>query len=366
MNSSETIQYVDHRLRQVGSSFSTIFKDNCGRAIYKMTGGVPRNINQLCDNALLICMSETRQKVDRRILGKAQAALLTDRLFTPKSAKRTSARRHKLPRILVWTAGCATFLALGFVLSRTIFVGKMGQQLPREASLLTGSIPDPKAAHTVPSGSVKNEIPMALSRESSSKVISPEAKISPNSAVTSAAPHTVLTQTPGPANSTPSSKQEARESAAQIMQSNASSGDTLKPASRRPEVKKGETLGTIASKPYKGADAVILDNPEIKDRNIIHPGQAVFLPWENPIGQIMQHGQIMQLRDNLFYAYYGRYDSTDAMRKVTSLLEQKGVKYTTIADDGEGGTSSHRILLGGYETVADLQKALDLVKTNNK
>jgi general secretion pathway protein A len=38
LNSSETMQYVDHRIRQVGSSLSTIFEDNCGRAIYKMTG----------------------------------------------------------------------------------------------------------------------------------------------------------------------------------------------------------------------------------------------------------------------------------------------------------------------------------------
>ena len=74
----------------------------------------------------------------------------------------------------------------------------------------------------------------------------------------------------------------------------------------------------------------------------------------------------MQLRDNLFYAYYGRYDSADAMKRVTSLLEQKGVKYTTIANDGQRGTTSHRILLGGYETVADLQKALDLVKANKQ
>ena len=33
MNSSETIEYIDHRLKQVGSSFSAIFADNCGRAI---------------------------------------------------------------------------------------------------------------------------------------------------------------------------------------------------------------------------------------------------------------------------------------------------------------------------------------------
>ena len=41
MTSLETKQYIDHRLRQVGSSFPTIFEDNCDQAIYKMTEGFP-------------------------------------------------------------------------------------------------------------------------------------------------------------------------------------------------------------------------------------------------------------------------------------------------------------------------------------
>lgn len=405
MNSFETMQYVDHRLKQVGSSFSTIFEDKCHRAIYKMTGGVPRNINQLCDNALLICMGEMRQKVDRRILRKAQEALLTDRLFTPKFAKRTRAPRPKLPRVLVWTAVCATFLALGIVLSQTYFPEKMAQQLSRETPLLTSSIPDPKAASAGPAASVESKLPIPLGRDS--KVVSPGGETSQNSANTPAVPQTVSPETPGPANLTPSSQPEARESAAvdpKVLasagegpqggavpekaaspgmssppgpppniaepiglpaESNASSDGTLKPAFLRREVKRGDTLSIIASQAYRGSEdfgieAVLLDNPEIKNRDLIHPGQVVFLPRINP------NRQTVQLRDNLFYAYYGRYDSADDMKRITSLLGQQGVRYTIIANYSRGGRTSHRILLGGYETVADLQKALDLVKTNKK
>jgi type II secretory pathway predicted ATPase ExeA len=333
MSSSETLQYVDHRLKQVGSSFSAIFEDNCGSAIYKITRGVPRNINQLCDNALLICMSEKQQKVDRRMLRKAQEALLTDRIFTPKFAQRTRTRRHQLPKVLewtaicvLWTAVCATFLALGIVLSQIYLPGKMVQQTSPEASLLTGSVPDPKAASAVPSGSVG-------SPEQPSKVAEPVGL-----------PARV--------------KQPER-----VKQSDASSDNTLKPASRRREVKEGDTLSIIASQVYSGSEdfgleAVLFDNPEIKNRDLIHPGQVVFLP------RIKPNGQIMQLRDNLFYAYYGRYDSDDAMKRVTALLEQKGVKYTGNANAGRVGRASRQILLGGYETAADLQKALELVKAN--
>jgi general secretion pathway protein A len=403
MNSYETRQYVDHRLRQVGSGFAIVFDDNCASAIYKMTGGVPRNINQLCDNALLICMSETQRKINRKILRKAQEALLTDRLFTPpKIAQIASAPRRKLPRFLVWTGVGVTFLALVIDLSQPSFLGRLGQQLSRQVFYLTGRVPDSKEA--LPSESIKDKILIIPGQEPSSQDVSPKSETSQNSAITPAVAPAVSTGTPGPANLPPSSQPEAGESAAapptvlasikegpeegpvpgktaspvlsspavqppnvaeppapQVKESNAPSGAPLKPAFLRREVKKGETLSIIASQAYRGSEefsieAVILDNPGIKDRDLIYPGQTVYLPRINP-GR-----QTMQLRDNLFYAYYGRYDSTDTMKGVSALLEQKGVRYTIIANDGRRGSSSHHILLGGYEKVADLQKALDLAK----
>ena len=80
LNGSETIRYIDHRLQQVGASFASVFSNDCQDSIFKMTNGVPRVINQLCDNALLIAMSEGRRQVDLETLQKAQEALQTDRL----------------------------------------------------------------------------------------------------------------------------------------------------------------------------------------------------------------------------------------------------------------------------------------------
>ena len=84
LNPADTITYIDHRLHQVSSSFASVFEGNCRRLIFKLTKGVPRSLNQLCDNALLICMAEGRRQVDRRTLKQAQAALQADRLSTPK------------------------------------------------------------------------------------------------------------------------------------------------------------------------------------------------------------------------------------------------------------------------------------------
>ena len=84
LNPADTITYIDHRLHQVGSSFASVFEGNCRRLIFKLTRGVPRSLNQLCDNALLICMAEGRRQVNRRTLKQAHEALQADRLSTPK------------------------------------------------------------------------------------------------------------------------------------------------------------------------------------------------------------------------------------------------------------------------------------------
>jgi len=84
LNPADTITYIDHRLHQVGSSFASVFEGNCRRLIFKLTKGVPRSLNQLCDNALLICMAEGRRQVNRRTLKQAHEALQADRLSTPK------------------------------------------------------------------------------------------------------------------------------------------------------------------------------------------------------------------------------------------------------------------------------------------
>jgi general secretion pathway protein A len=75
MDAAETIQYINHRLNIVGSSFDGCFESNCRHLIFKMTKGVPRSINLLCDSALLTCMTEERQKVNRHDLKKAATAL---------------------------------------------------------------------------------------------------------------------------------------------------------------------------------------------------------------------------------------------------------------------------------------------------
>ena len=83
MAPSETIQYIDHRMKIAGSSFDRCFDPSCRKLLYEMTGGVPRNINRLCDTALLICSTEKGEKVTGRVLKKAHDAIDSDLIQEP-------------------------------------------------------------------------------------------------------------------------------------------------------------------------------------------------------------------------------------------------------------------------------------------
>src|SRR5208337_1172350 len=87
MSPSQTIEYIDHRLEVAGSSFAGCFESASKKLIYKMTGGVPRSINRLCDTALLICMNEKGDKVTPKVIKKAHDSLHSNEIFMPKESK---------------------------------------------------------------------------------------------------------------------------------------------------------------------------------------------------------------------------------------------------------------------------------------
>ncbi len=65
----ETIYYIDHHLQQVGSSFAACFADDCSDQLFAQTGGIPRRINQLCDQALNRAWQKNCTQVTRDLLG---------------------------------------------------------------------------------------------------------------------------------------------------------------------------------------------------------------------------------------------------------------------------------------------------------
>ena len=63
----ETTAYVRFRLRKAGRK-TVLFSPNAFREIHRATGGIPRTINILCDNALLAGFVEQRGIIDENIV----------------------------------------------------------------------------------------------------------------------------------------------------------------------------------------------------------------------------------------------------------------------------------------------------------
>lgn len=64
----ESRQYIEHRLKLVGSGSSQVFTSNAISRICRYAHGIPRTINVICDNAFLIGYSESKDKIDAKII----------------------------------------------------------------------------------------------------------------------------------------------------------------------------------------------------------------------------------------------------------------------------------------------------------
>jgi len=71
----DTINYIEHRLKIAGYQGPPLFTPAAVRSILERSGGVPREINTLCFNALLLAMAVEQKQVDSEILREVVANL---------------------------------------------------------------------------------------------------------------------------------------------------------------------------------------------------------------------------------------------------------------------------------------------------
>jgi len=69
LNQDETYRYIQHRVKHAGGQ-TELFSTDAGKAVYKLSGGIPRVINRLCDLSLVYGCTEqskviTAELVDR-------------------------------------------------------------------------------------------------------------------------------------------------------------------------------------------------------------------------------------------------------------------------------------------------------------
>ena len=63
MGYEETLGYVTHRIRMGGVS-RALFAPDAMEALFELSGGIPRQINRLCDLALLVGYAEEQMRIN--------------------------------------------------------------------------------------------------------------------------------------------------------------------------------------------------------------------------------------------------------------------------------------------------------------
>jgi general secretion pathway protein A len=268
MTQAETIRYIDFRLRVAGSSFAACFNPGTERLLTRLTGGVPRNINRLCDTACLICMMLKTPKVTKAILRKAHKALESDSILRgQKIANRFWAKHY---RYTLTAAALSIFLAAGFFPINTA----------RRPVKTLESLP---GAYLHPAATIEKEQKGAKAVIRSAQK---NALTSPPPAQTHSKPPPLPRDLPElgkpaqqpllcPAAAVPpgGTKEEPKES--------------LRPEFKTIFVKKGDSLSRIAARffpndPASGLKRILQANPQVRDKDLILIDQSLNVPQDEP------------------------------------------------------------------------------------
>ena len=252
----ETSRYMDHRLRVAGHDGGPLFTSEARALIAARSGGIPRNINNLCFNALTLTCAIGRKKVDAGTVLEAAHDLDFEGIARERSAHLPTPGlppQAHAPAILAGQAGFGhrPFRAAGFVAS----------------VLLAGLFLLPSVR-----GLVAPQLARLFSFARSAVAKSPRLVRPALGATVSTAPH-------APA-------REAGKSARAALPSPATSNVVV-------EVKPGQTLHHITVTHFGRADRKLMKeiralNPRITDPNHIEIGQRIVLPppplWRRSVG----------------------------------------------------------------------------------
>ncbi len=324
----EIIEYIDHRLRFFGSSFDYCFKPDCNDLIYRMTGGVPRRINQLCDDVLLSGMTRGLKKKNRINFAGIFALKPTACQFA-----RNNCGASKATVSLV--IGAVLLLGAGIIFR--------GEGRDRLQSLLSS----PKLLATplqVPAP-VETNGTLNSHRDKPLQVV---AQQTPSSQPSSAGEGVIQSDQ---VSSTPDMEGQGER---QI------SGPEESVPPTKWVVRSNESLTKIVTRHYRddeqiGLEAVILANPDISDEDFITPGQILSLPKiDHTTGEI-------ELPDKSLYVLYGIYPSAASLANDLAWLAKRDLRYEVREIRGSNGVTLNHVFLGGYQTSQELQAARKLV-----
>jgi type II secretory pathway predicted ATPase ExeA len=329
MTAEESRDYIEHRLKLVGSSTSKTFTPKAISVIIEHAEGIPRIINIVCDNALLNGFSESKKIIDEKIIreviknleGPSRWEFRPMRIF--RFVKRTHPiRRERIlsSRLLLTAVILLFLLGLGGIVSLMFGFLRYGPSNQRSIESMWTSL-----FHT--------ERPLvAASQTTNTKTSKVDVRYPP-------------VESPQP---------DAPPSASSIRISNETRMESI-------IVKKGQDIKSLAEQYYGRSNITIADfildsNPEITDVHLISVNQKIRMP------KITEGNLIVQSSDRTYKINVGTFWSPKFAKLYRSEPSLRGKEIEIVARKATPEDTWYRVVVGKFDSEDEVLKVISILK----
>ena len=362
LDKKETRDYIKHRLNVAGRR-SQLFDQKALSKIWEKSRGIPRVINQICDNAMLIGYALEADTIGRKIIKEVIKDM-------------ESGHRHKKPEIKIYISRFkwlgATVSAALLVILLTRYAGnktyyqqelepvkksfssnKNDSTMPLEAEVtILKEIKEPETK--------KNQTPIQENEDISdineSNYVK-EQKIEATELSTTEESDKVLTNNDIVEISEERTNLNRQPLSKPINEIDAERDD---PEDNRKKVQANEWLIKIARIEYGVVNNTIIDlihmaNPGIKNVDRIYAGRQIILP------HIEKKDLIVKDEDGNFHIHYASfYNFGQAQKSVQELINDK--KEAFMIPSKQGDNLVYRVYIGIFKSQDDAESSLNDLK----
>lgn len=385
----DTELYIKHRLNVAGK-IGKLFDSRAVFRIYKCSNGIPRLINQICDNALLIGFAEQRHVIGRKIIRE-----VVDDMEISFRAEVSFAQKH------LWRYAAL----LGTIIVFSVPLYFWVQFRPQTTDmLLKGSMPSlnhipdvPIVVHHIRDGRVKKKKVSSLASDPPQVLVTSPAidaipagrglfgddsdrsvddvsdKMLDALASTDLSPHIapeILDRRAGSVQAVAvpdvlSSDQDRKSDPAHVPNSYAQeSNDTFLGKiwndCSETQVSENDNLGEIIFRFYGRMNSSLIDivmmaNTDIFHPDFLYPGQTIMLP------KISQDDIIIECRRNCFYIYYASLNTKNEAEKEVERLKRHS-QGAVVAFSPLFKRGNYRIFLGMFSRREEVEDVFTHLK----
>jgi hypothetical protein len=327
LTAEESREYIEHRLKLVGRSTSNTFTPKAISVIIEHTKGIPRVINIVCDNALLNGFSESKKKIDAKIIREVIMNLEgpSRRKFRPIRIFRFVKRTHLIRRERILYSRQIAFillilLGLGVIFFLMFRFLRYGPSNRRSIESMWTSL-----FHT--------ERPLvAAPQTTNTKTSKVDVRYPP-------------VESPQP---------DAPPSASSIRISNETRMESI-------IVKTGQSISRLARQYYGKSnitrvDLILDSNPEITNANLISVNQKVRMP------KITEGSLIIQFSDRTYKINVGTFWSPKSAEFYRGEPSLRGKEIEIVARKATPKETWYRVVVGKFDSEDEALKVISILK----